>query len=95
MWFWGKAAMAETRKLPMDFASETGASTGPTTARVLRLSDVSGAASGRAQAKLRACEDDDSVRRRGRWSPRATLAVSGGVALLLWGLVGLAVSAIR
>jgi hypothetical protein len=91
---WGKAAVAETRKLPMDIASETSASAGPATARVLRLSDVGGAASARAQAERRTYKDDAALR-RSRWSPRATLAVSGGVGLLLWGLVALAVSAIR
>jgi len=30
-----------------------------------------------------------------RWSPRATLAVSGGIALALWGVIGLAIYAIR
>ena len=28
---------------------------------------------------------------RERWSPRATLALSGGVSLLLWGAIGLAI----
>jgi hypothetical protein len=29
-----------------------------------------------------------------RWSPRATLALSGGIALLLWGAIGLTIVAI-
>jgi hypothetical protein len=29
-----------------------------------------------------------------RWSPRATLAFSGGAALLLWSAIGLAVHAV-
>ena len=91
---WGKAAVAETRKLPMDIARETSASAGPASARVLRLSDVGGAASARAQAEQRASKHGDALR-QARWSPRATLAVSGGLGLLLWGLVALAVSAIR
>ena len=32
---------------------------------------------------------------RGRWSPRATLAMSGGLSLLLWGAIGLAIFAFR
>jgi hypothetical protein len=30
-----------------------------------------------------------------RWSPKATLAVSGGVSLLLWGAIGMAIFAFR
>jgi len=30
-----------------------------------------------------------------RWSPRATLALSGGVSLLLWAAIGLALSSLR
>lgn len=30
-----------------------------------------------------------------RWSPRATLALGGGLSLLLWGAIGLAIAAVR
>jgi hypothetical protein len=30
-----------------------------------------------------------------RWSPRATLALGGGVSLLLWGVIGLAIYTFR
>jgi Flp pilus assembly protein TadB len=90
--------MAEARKLPMDVADETGASATQLTAALApRRRDASVASGERAEVQLPegAWKDSHAVRQGGRWSPRATLAVSGGVALLLWGLVGLAVSAIR
>ncbi len=30
-----------------------------------------------------------------RWSPKATIVMSGGVSLLLWGAIGLAIYALR
>jgi Flp pilus assembly protein TadB len=85
-----KATMAEMRKLTMDVADETGAAaTSLATAPALTVGDAS-------ERRPKAVWKDIQTSRRGaRWSPRATLAVSGGIALLLWGLVGLAVSAIR
>ena len=32
---------------------------------------------------------------RARWSPRATLALSGGISLLLWGAIGLVIFGFR
>jgi hypothetical protein len=32
---------------------------------------------------------------RPRWSPRATLALSGGISLLLWGAIGLVIFGFR
>jgi hypothetical protein len=93
-----KATMAEARKLPMDVADETGASAARLApAQAPRPRDASVASGERAAVRLpeSAWKDSRAARHGGRWSPRATLAVSGGVALLLWGLVGLAVSAIR
>jgi Flp pilus assembly protein TadB len=75
----------------MDVADEAGASaTSLATAPALTVRDASESSPEKAVWK-----DIQASRRGAGWSPRATLAVSGGIALLLWGLVGLAVSAIR
>lgn len=89
---WGaKATMAQTRKLTMDVADETGASATPlATAPAFTVRGASERTPEKAVWK-----HSQTVRQGARWSPRATLAVSGGVALLLWGLIGLAFSAIR
>jgi Flp pilus assembly protein TadB len=96
---WGaKANMAETRKLSMDVADERGAAAAPIgAARVLAAHEACAASARRPSQELLASmrKDGDAIRRGARWSPRATLALSGGVALVLWGLIGLAVSAIR
>ena len=39
--------------------------------------------------------DRDRALEDKRWSPKATLAVSGGVSLLLWGAIGMAIFAFR
>lgn len=89
--------MAGTRKLPMGIASEASASgAAPVGAQVLRLSEFNRAAERPAQKPAAAgWKAGESAGRRAKWSPRATLAVSGGVALLLWGLVALAASALH
>lgn len=93
-----KVVKAETRELPMDVVGETSASSGRAIAeRVVGPSEATVVSSDTAPRKLAAApwQDSGAVRQGRRWSPRATLAVSGGVAVLLWGLVGLAVSVIR
>jgi Flp pilus assembly protein TadB len=85
------ATIAETRKLTMDVADETRTSaTSLAAAPALAVRDAS-----ERRPEKGVWGDIQASRRGARWSPRATLAVSGGIALLLWGLVGLAVSAIR
>jgi len=46
----------------------------------------------RLAEEWRPVETNDDGR---RWSPRATLALSGGISLLLWGAIGLAIAAVR
>jgi len=86
-----QVAVAQTQKLSMDIASENGGSSTATRAqpRMLRprLSDAGGVAS--------PTHREHAMQRRRRWSPRATLAVSGGAGLLIWGAIALAISAIR
>ena len=90
--------MAHTRKLSMDVASQTDApSIRPTPQpRLSTASDAALASLDRGrQERLESVWKSGAANRGARWSPRATLAVSGGVGLLLWGLVALAVSAMR
>lgn len=86
--------MAQTRKLSMDVASQTDAPLTRPQPRSASDDALASLESGREQRPVSVWKEG-AESRGARWSPRATLAVSGGVGLLLWGLVALVVSAIR
>ena len=53
--------------------------------------DSGSAAASPARSVMRGHQPEE----RARWSPRATLAVSGGVSLLLWGAIGWVIFGLR
>jgi hypothetical protein len=86
--------MLQTRKtsaVPVAVAGVGGARPLPRPSNYLDPSVASPARS--RQELIEAAWRERAAQPGRRWSPRATLAFSGGAALLLWGMIGLAIHA--
>jgi hypothetical protein len=78
--------MLQTRKMPVSVATLGGSLRSPP------MQDERMRSGGDRQFGRTAPDD---FHPESRWSPRATLAFGGGVSLLLWGAIGLAIYALR